>query len=829
MKPLFVVSALFLLASHTASWALEPAENHDIDAYESLIEGAEISDGPVRIYRRGGQHLLSLPEDVLERTLIWSAEVARYPADAVALSGTEIATRAISLERHNDRILVRSLSSGSIRTRGTIDHRIGDLKLTPIDIAFANAQIGPVLISFDILAESEDGRMLLDATVAFSSDITDYSVKRQLASTGLLPIAVDPSRSFIARASAHPTNIFLLSHLTFLAQDQLGQDRALSVEVAHTITLLPETPMEQREFDPRVGYFASELLAFEDNDGMAASSTFLALRQRLVHADPQAPRPSDPAEPLVYYLSPEIPERWRPYIRAAVEDWQPAFEAAGFSNAIVARDAPSPQEEPDWSIHDARHNVIRWITQPIANALGPNVHDPRTGEILSAHILVWPDVLNVFSQYYHLLMSDLDSRAATLPLPEDLQGRILRYAVSHEVGHTLGLRHNHRASTAWSIDQLRDADFVAQNGSTSSIMAYGRFNYVALPQDGIDQFFPLISSYDRHAIAWGYTPHLGPEQLEALASAGSQSPDLVWAAGETPDEVFGHFDPSVLTENIGAQRLEATRAGVAALRRSLQRLPDAISPSTRREAQLGMVYDQAKQRYLGFMQSVAQMVGGLTSTAADGVETGFVDADRQRAAIAYLMSEGIDDLQMFADPDLLFQFRPTGGLEGVDSMAAALVASVLDPLTIRRVHTQNELQPERDFGVADMLAAITDALLLDGLSIEDMPSAKRAALLRYVALLQALPQYQGDPEAEMLASLGFPRGFVDLEAAGLLDTDIGDAAQVELGRLADALTPHEGFAVMLFRDIEGLLGLDREENDGADEDRSTSTQGDATR
>ena len=167
------------------------------------------------------------------------------------------------------------------------------------------------------------------------------------------------------------------------------------------------------------------------------------MRHRLTHADPDAPRPSDPIEPLVYYLSPEIPDRWRPYVRAAIEDWQPAFEAAGFSNAIVARDAPSPEEDPDWSINDASNNVIRWIAQPIANALGPNVHDPRSGEIISAHILVWPDVLNVFSDYYYLLMSDLDPRARTLPLPEDVQGRILRYAVSHEVGHTLGLRHNH--------------------------------------------------------------------------------------------------------------------------------------------------------------------------------------------------------------------------------------------------------------------------------------------------------------------------------------------------------------------------------------------------
>ena len=793
--------ALFLLPT-TASTQPSPD-------YEDIISGADVSDGPVQIFAKDGQHYLSLPTGVFDRTLVWSAEVARYPADAISLAGTEIATRAIKLERQGTRVLVRSLSSGSIRATGSAEYPSDDLKLNPIDIAFANAQIGPVLLSFDILAEGPEGRLLLDATGPFTSDIADYSVKGQLTSTGITPIAVDPARSYIVRASAHPTNIFLVSHLTFLAQDQLGQDRALSVEVAHTITLLPEEPMERRLFDPRVGYFAAEVLEFESSDGSPAGIRQLALRHRLIHADPDAPRPSDPVEPLIYYLSPEIPDRWRPYVRAAIEDWQPAFEAAGFSNAIVARDAPSPDDDPDWSINDASNNVIRWIAQPIANALGPNVHDPRTGEIISAHILVWPDVLNVFSDYYYLLMSDLDPRARTLPLPEDLQGRILRYAVSHEVGHTLGLRHNHHASTAWSTDQLRDAAFVAERGSTASIMAYGRFNYVARPDDGIDQFFPLIGTYDNHAIEWGYTPDLTVEELDEIAAETHDQPELVWGAGELPSEVYGRFDSAILMENIGKDRIEATRAGVAALESALMRLPDAISPSPAKGETMARVFDQAKDRYLGFMDSVTQMIGGLNSTASDGRPTGYLSVEDQKAALIYLMSEGIAGLDMFADPDLLSQFRPVGGLEGVDAMARKLVAGVLDPAKIRMVYTQNELDTDRQFGVAEMLSTMTDALLLDATTIEDMPSAKRAALAEYVGLLQALPLYQGDPSAEVLAVLGFPQGIVDLSVAGLTDTGIDAAAATELERLVEALTPHQdGLATRLFKDIERLIGID---------------------
>ena len=788
------------------------------ESFQDLIAGADVRAGGITLYAKEGQHLMSLPPDELGKVRYWSAEVARYPSDAIAISGTEIATHAVTMERQGNRVLVRSLSSGSIRAgdRGGFDD--DRLKVRPIDIAISNAQIGPVVLALDILAEDEDGAMLLDMTEAFSSDIADYSVKQQLASTGITPLAVDPARSYISTAAAFPENIFVVSHLTFVAQDQMGRDRAVSVEVAHTIALLPDDPMERRVFDPRVGYFTTEVLEFESADGQPAERVELALRHRLVHADPTAPLPSDPVEPLVYYLSPEIPQRWRPYVRAAVEDWQPAFEAAGFSNAIIAADAPTPAEDPDWSINDARYNVIRWVAQPIPNALGPNVHDPRTGEILSAHILVWPELLNVFGNYYHLLMSRTDPLAMALPLPEALQGRILRYAVSHEVGHTLGLRHNHRASTAWTIDQLRDPAFTARNGSTASIMAYGRFNYVAQPGDGMEQFFPVISSYDTHAIQWGYTPNLDASVLDAIAARSHSEPQLIWGAAEKPSEVWGHMDAAILTENIGADRIAATQAGVEALRFSLDRLPQTVGAGPARGDAMARVYDQAIERYMGFMDGVAQMIGGLTSTASDGAPTGYVSAEDQRAAISYLMSDAISDIEMFADPALLAQFRPMGGIEGVNTIATALVQSVLEPTAIRRVYAQDTSDPTRDFGVAEMLQTITQAILGDAAAIEDMPPARRAAIAEYVRQLQALPDYAGDPFIEELAFLGFPQGFVDMTKADLSDTGIADAATSELESLVHVLVPEEdGLATRLFKDVEGLLGIKEEgDSSGAD-------------
>ncbi len=804
MRLFLVLAVLFHVLSTGAIAEDEPD-------FQSLIAGAVVSEGAATIYEKEGSHLLAVPPEVLDRTLFWSAEVARYPADAVALLGTEIATHAVKLERQDSRLLVRSLSSGSVRIADQLGAASPDLKMRPIDIAIANAQIGPVLLAFKILAEDEDGYMLVDVTETFSSDIPDVSAKGQIASSGLTPISVDPKRSYISQASTFPENIFVKSHLTFIAKDKSGQDRAVSIEVAHTIALLPEEPMEPRRFDPRVGYFSTEVLEFETANGAVVEKTQLALRHRLVHADPNAPLPSDPVEPLVYYLSPEIPQRWRSYVRAAIEDWQPAFEAAGFTNAIIAKDAPSPQQDPDWSVNDARYNVVRWIAQPVANALGPNVHDPRTGEIISAHILVWPDVMNVFSEYYFLLMSDLDPLAGSLPLPEELQGRILRYAVSHEVGHTLGLRHNHQASTAWSTEQLRNPAFVSEKGSTASIMAYGRFNYVARPQDGVDQFFPLVGTYDTHAIVWGYTPNLSTDVLDTIAAQSQGNQELVWGAAEKPDEVFGQFDPTVLSENIGADRLEATRAGVTALRSSISRLPTVVPQTPTRSKDISRVYDQGRDRFMGFIEGITQMVGGFTSTSNDGLPTDFVDVADQKAAVTYLASEAIADLELFAAPAILVEIRPIGGLETVDSMATAIIEGLLDPVVIRRVYTQNTLGPERAFGVPEMLAQVTDAMLADYIAIEDMTPAKRAALKRYIELLGELPEYAGDPSNELLALLGFPRGFVEIAKADLSDTGIADAATVELARLAKALTPEEdGIATKLLKDVEKMIGIETE-------------------
>ncbi len=684
------------------------SEQTEVDAPEPFAQlvakGTPLGEGPAQLYDLKGRTFLVLPPELLDRLFMWYAEAVSLPVGVVSMGGNAIGETIIRLERRGDTIFVRDLAGKSARRAVVSEHDDHvEAKLAPIQIAVEGVTLGPILFGLPIAGEGPDGEMLLDLTDVFSGDIGGPITAGAVLAGPLGPPAADPTRSWIDRARSFPENISVRSHLTFI-----GQGGAQSMIVGHSLALLPEVPMTPREADPLMGYFSTSFVEY-GNDAPVRDVTYI-LRHRLEKADPNATGLSDPVEPLVYYIGQGVPDRWRPYIKEGIEMWNVAFEAAGFSNAIVARNAPTPEEDPDWSAEDARINVVRWLPQEMANAMGPVHYDPRSGEILGAHILVWPSVVPFFETYYYLLHNAVDPEADTLPLSPEKQGELMRYVIAHEVGHTLGLRHNHLASTVWSIAQQRDPAFMAANGPNGSIMAYGRWNQAAQPDDGVQDFYPMISAYDRLAIEFGYRNFGGEEATEVglkeLIERSRTDRILRWAAAEMASESRQGSDPRLQRENTAADRVEATRLVAERLDTALGNLPQAAGGN---DAVIRAAYDQALSRYLTFVQSVLSNVGGVYDEPTNVERYRPVPAAEQRRSVRFVLEEVPEALEIFERTELIDRLEPIGARLTLDGAASQAVSLLLSGARLGTLDEQQRRDPSAygplDLG-DDMLAAL---------------------------------------------------------------------------------------------------------------------------
>ena len=648
--------------------------------YKDVITAEAKSEvGVFTVHRIDERILFEIPAKQLNKEMLWSAEIEQLPTGVGAgYSGASAGHKVVRFTRRNNTVYLR-LVNYSARS---------EAKGGAIARAVEAASLEPIAVAFNVEAEGTDKSAVIDVTRLFTTDPTEFSVKNALGG-----VAVDPSRSYLEKTKAFPTNIEVKSLLTFIGGGAAGGrggggSSSITAMVHYSLVQLPEKPMMPRLFDSRVGYFAEGFEDYGRPENRVVEREYID-RYRLEKKDPTA-AVSEPVKQIVYYISREVPEEWHPYIKKGVEAWNAAYEQAGFKNAIICKDAPTVKEDPDWDPEDVRYSVIRWAPTPTENAMGPNIHDPRTGEILSAHIIIWHNVLKLGETWYFTQVGDMDPRARQLPLPPPLMGEILQYIVCHEVGHTLGLRHNHKASSFYTAAQLRDKAFTDINGDEASIMDYGRFNYVAQPGDNA-RLIPILGPYDRFAIEWGYKPLGLPRpddektELDKIAARQVSNPMLRFG-GEDANSVT---DPTVQTEDLGSDPVEATGYGL----KNINRIAHMLVPATTKYGEnydiLGEMYSALWAQRARELSNVLKVVGGIVQTdyhSGHGTEVySPVPAKKQQEAVKFLLDNAFTTPYELLLTDVLNRIQVAGVQDLVLRTQRGLLNSLLNDSRTKRM------------------------------------------------------------------------------------------------------------------------------------------------
>ncbi|MBV4359258.1 zinc-dependent metalloprotease [Pinibacter aurantiacus] len=678
-------------------------------SYNQIVKPGTLSKkGLFSIYKTDDKYFFEIPDSLLGRQLLLTTWLVKVPGGSPKFGGEVMNTRVITFEKERGKIALKVVTILQ-ETDST----------NAISKAIKNSNINPIAVLFDVKSQGTGGRSSIIDVTDFLQKENSFTILNSEVKRGLSVGSMAPDRSFVKSFAAYPINVEVKMLRTYSASGggapagvgarpaaapleaaQIGG--AITLEISTSIFLMPEKPMMPRRFDARVGYFADAYNEFADEQQKADTKIFI-VRQRL------EPKPEDiekykrgelvePKEQIVYYVDPATPKQWRPYIIAGINDWNEAFKAAGFKNAIVGKEWP--ENDTTMSLEDARYKIVRYFPSEVANAYGPNIHDPRSGEVLQSYVGWYHNVMTLLHDWYMIQAGPNDPRARKMKFSDSLMGTLIRFVSSHEVGHTLGLRHNMGSSSLTPVEKLRDKHWVEAHGHTNSIMDYARFNYVAQPEDSIGEagLMPRINDYDKWAIKWGYT---WTDAKDDEADKKIVSQWIVDSLKANPRLWFGgegmNNDARCQSEDLGDDNMKANEYGIKNLKYVMAHLAEWTKEDNDLYTNLVGVYRQVVSQYLRYVLHVTKNVASTYETWKTVEQPGNIyapePAAKQREAVAFLNKEVFTTPDWLLSSDILNKISNPVRLGSVSTVQSR----VLDQLLSDRV-LYTLLMHERRYG-----------------------------------------------------------------------------------------------------------------------------------
>ncbi len=775
---------------------VSPVPKSSPKAYKDVITEKAITQyGLFTVHKVEDKWYFEIQDSLLNREILAITRFDKSPAGSRSYGGEKVNEQTIRWEKGpSDNVFLRVMTIVSIAPDSS----------QPIAQAVRNSNVDPIAAAFDIKAYGKDSNsVVIDVTDYFKLDNQPVSLSPELRRRYNLG-GISADRSYISYIHSYPLNTEVRTIKTFSssstpagmtfgtsstnlpAADVAG---AVTMELNNSFIMLPAIPMRKRIFDPRVGYFASEYSVYSDTSQKTQTSTFIH-HWRLEPKDEDMVRWKkgqlvEPKKPIVFYIDPATPKRWRPYLIAGIDDWQTAFEKAGFKNAIIGKEWP--ENDSTMSLEDARFSIIRYFASDIENAYGPNEADPRTGEILTSNIGWYHNVMKLLHDWYMIQTGAVDPRARKMIFDDSLMGTLIRFVSSHEIGHTLGLRHNMGSSSQTPVEKLRDKAWVEANGHTASIMDYARFNYVAQPEDHIGPkgLYPRIGPYDIWAIQWGYKMIPDTRNSEEdkkilnrwIIDSLKANPRL-WFGGEAQN-----FDPRSQTEDLSDNNIKASEYGILNLKKIIVQLPEWTKEESDTYENLEDMYSQLIGQFSRYMNHVTKNVGGIYETFKSVEQPGDVyeptPKSIQQQAVDFLHNQLFETPLWLLDKNILNKISSPSSPEMIANTQSSILNSLLSSSRLFRMEAVSDRFGKTNvYDPEDLVTDVERGLWKELNSAKSIDPFRRNLQKQYVDIMISLMN-----PSQPTIPVGLPRGLLIFFGADIKNTDIPSIARGHLTAL----------------------------------------------